>query len=81
MLVVASTGSCVGPQNKIGRNAHLYKQFMQIPVLSAREMYTGSKTFYCFFCGFVFRNCGYNFELWFEKEPCDKVPALSARGM
>ena len=51
MLVVASTGSCVGPQNKIGRNAHLYKQFMQIPVLSAREMYTGSKTFYCFFVG------------------------------
>ena len=33
---VANTDSCVGPQNKIGRPAHRYRQLMQVPVLSAR---------------------------------------------
>ena len=30
------TGSCVGPQNKIGHPAHRYRQLMQVPVLIAR---------------------------------------------
>ena len=33
---VSNTGSCVGPQNKIGHLAHRYRQLMQVPVLSAR---------------------------------------------
>ena len=36
VLAVANTGSCVGPQNKIGHAAHRYRQLMQFPVLSAR---------------------------------------------
>ena len=35
VLVVVNTGSCVGPQNKIGHPAHHYRQLMQVPVLSA----------------------------------------------
>ena len=33
---VANTGSCVGPQRKVGHPAHRYKQLMQVPVLNAR---------------------------------------------
>ena len=33
---VASTDSCVGPQNKFGHPAQRYRQLMQVPVLSAR---------------------------------------------
>ena len=36
VLVLANTGSCVGPQNKTGHPAHRYRQLMQVPVLSAR---------------------------------------------
>ena len=35
-LSLANTGSCVGSQNKIGQPAHHHKQWMQVPVLSAR---------------------------------------------
>ena len=38
VLDVANTGSCVGPQNKIGHPAHCYRQLMQVPVLSSRGM-------------------------------------------
>ena len=34
VLAVANTGSCVGPQGKIGHPAHRYRQLMQISVLS-----------------------------------------------
>ena len=34
VLVVAKTGSCVGPQNEEGHPAHCYRQLMQVPVLS-----------------------------------------------
>ena len=33
---MAGTGSCVGPQNKLGHPAHRYRQLMQVPLLSAR---------------------------------------------
>ena len=35
VLAVTNTGSCVGPQNKIGHPAHHQRQLMQVPVLSA----------------------------------------------
>ena len=36
MMMMMSTGSCVGPQNKIGHPAHRYRQLMQVPVLFSR---------------------------------------------
>ena len=36
VLAGANTGSCVGPQNKIGPPARRYRQLMQVPGLSAR---------------------------------------------
>ena len=33
MLAVANTGSCVGPQNKIGHPARRYTQLIQVPML------------------------------------------------
>ena len=47
----------VGLQNKIGHPAHRYRQLMQIPVLSARGIQTGSKTCVigcCCCCCFLF---------------------------
>ena len=41
---MANAGSCVGQQTKIGHSAHHYRQLMQVPVLSARGIYIGSKT-------------------------------------
>ena len=35
VLAVTNTGSCVGPQNKIGHPAHRDRPLMQVPVLSA----------------------------------------------
>ena len=39
VLVVANTGSCMGPWNKIGHPAHRYRQLMQVIVLTARGIY------------------------------------------
>ena len=36
VVAVADTGSCVGPQNKIGPPAHRYGQLMQVLILSVR---------------------------------------------
>ena len=33
VLSVVNTTSCVGPQNKIGHQAHRYRQLMHVPVL------------------------------------------------
>ena len=38
VLAVANTGSCMGPQNKIGHPVRRYRQLMQVPVLSARRI-------------------------------------------
>ena len=35
VLAVANTGSCVGLQNEVGHPAHHYRQFLQVPMLSA----------------------------------------------
>ena len=73
MLAVASTGSCVGPQNIIGHPTHRYRQMMQVPVLRTRGIYIGSKTCVIVFTGFAFRNCGYDLscglrerDLWYN---------------
>ena len=39
VLAVASTGSCVGQQNKIGHPAQRHRQLLQVSVLSARLIY------------------------------------------
>ena len=36
VLVVANTGYCVGPQNKVDHPAYRYRQDLQVPVLSDR---------------------------------------------
>ena len=51
MLAVANAGSCVGPQNKIGHPAYRYRQLMEVPVLSSRGIYRGSKTRVVVFLG------------------------------
>ena len=38
VLAVANTGSCMGPQNKIGHPVRRYRQLMQVPVLTARRI-------------------------------------------
>ena len=35
VLVVAKTGFCVVTQNKVGHPAHLYRQLIEVPMLSA----------------------------------------------
>ena len=61
VLAVANTGSCVGSQNKIGHPARRDRQSMQVPVLSVRRKWIGSKPcFTVLFSGFAFRNCRYN---------------------
>ena len=42
VLAVANTGSCVGPQNEIGHPAH-HRQLIEVPLLSARGIWIGSK--------------------------------------
>ena len=44
VLALASTGSCVGPQNEEGHPARHYRQLMRVPVLSASGISAGSKT-------------------------------------
>ena len=45
-----TTGSCVGPQNKICHPAHRYRRLMQVPVLSAHGK-IGPKTCVIVFVG------------------------------
>ena len=65
-VAVASTGSCVGPQNRTGPPTHRYRQMMQVPVLRPRGIYIGSKTCVVF-AGFAFRNCGYDLSCGLRK--------------
>ena len=64
MSAVANTGSCVGPQNKIGHPAHRYRQLMPVPLCSRNIK--SYKTCVIVFLGLRSRNFG--FELWFEKK-------------
>ena len=41
----------MGPQNRKGHPAHRYRQLMQVPVLSARGIYIGSRTCVIVFLG------------------------------
>ena len=49
VLAVANTGSCVGPQSKIGLPALCCRQLMQVPVLSAAEYKYAPKHVLLFF--------------------------------
>ena len=66
VFAVANTCSCVGPQNKIVHLVYRYRQLMQVPVLSARRIQIGSKTFY-FISWFGFRKCGYSLSCGLRK--------------
>ena len=55
LLIVANTGFCVYPQNKTGHPAHYYRQWRQVPVLSARGIQIYSKT--CILVCFFFWDC------------------------
>ena len=46
-----NTGSCMGPQTKIGKHALRHRQLLQVSVLSARGIYIGSKTCVIVFLG------------------------------
>ena len=53
MLALASTGSCVGPQNETGHPADRYRQLVQVPLfMSARGI--GSKICVIVFLGWHF---------------------------
>ena len=51
MMMMMNSGSCVGPQNKMGHPAHRHRHLMQIPVLSARGIQISSKTCVTVFLG------------------------------
>ena len=51
MLAVANTCSFVGPQKKKDDTAHCYRQWMQVPVLSAHGIQIGSTTCVIVFLG------------------------------
>ena len=51
VLAVANTGSCVGPQNKIGQPAHRYRQLMQVPCWMSAEYKQAPKQVLLFFLG------------------------------
>ena len=53
VLAAANTGSCVGPQNTIDHPANHYRQLMQVPMLCASGIETGSKTCVIVFSGFT----------------------------
>ena len=55
MSTVANTGSCVGPQNKMGHPARRYTQLIQVPVLGFRGIKMGSKTRVIVFLGSHFQ--------------------------
>ena len=48
VLAVPITGSCVGPQTKVGHPAHRYRRLMYVPLLNANSF---KNICYCFFLG------------------------------
>ena len=70
LLAVASTDSCVGPQNEIGHPAHCYRHLMQVSMLSACRIWIGSKKCIIVFLGPCSEIVDIIWVVVWEKEAC-----------